>query len=333
MAQILSYENIQIIDGNSYAINVALPTEVYRFYTSGTITLTSNYPITITGTPAIGFNIDIIFDADIICSSFNVTINGTILKVGSSQQTPRGVLRLFYNGASWDFIDFFNKNATVKSLNGSTIIDATVDGVALVDDSVSLNKLDGAPSRGQIIRSGVLGAYEVIPAYSSGTFLGGNGTDVVMQTMSGDATLNGAGVITIANNAVTSGKINTGAVTLAKLETILKTEIITIPVSFESGEQTGYKIYLPYAGTLVGITGIVTKAIANTDAGTITGACNGVNITTGVITCAASDALGTVYSVVPTANNVFAIGQTLNFTTLKTTVGGKVLLSLSIIRA
>lgn len=51
-------------------------------------------------------------------------------------------------------------------------------------------------ARGDLLRRGA-SAWERVVAKTSGTFIGGDGTDVVMQTMGGDATLDGAGALTV----------------------------------------------------------------------------------------------------------------------------------------
>jgi len=55
-------------------------------------------------------------------------------------------------------------------------------------------------------------------------------------------------------------------------------------------------------------------------------------MTSGTITFTASDARGTAYTAIPSANNTFVEGDILTFTTAKTTAGGKVHLSLKFTR-
>ncbi len=104
--------------------------------------------------------------------------------------------------------------------------------------------------------------------------------------------------------------------------------IITIPMSFETGEQTATTIYFPFAAEITKIRGIVMKAVAATDSGTITGANSAGSSTNGIITCAASAALNTEYSVSPSTNYRIAANGYYKLTSAKTTVGGKVLITL-----
>ncbi|WP_091251746.1 hypothetical protein [Arthrobacter sp. ok909] len=103
--------------------------------------------------------------------------------------------------------------------------------------------------------------------------------------------------------------------------------------SFESGEQAAVKVYFPFPVRITKIRGIVTKAIAATDVGTITGANATGASTGGVITAAISDALNTEYSVTPTTNNTVAAGSYYKLTSAKTTAGGKVHVTIEFVRA
>jgi hypothetical protein len=132
---------------------------------------------------------------------------------------------------------------------------------------------------------------------------------------------------------VTNAAVNlTGDVTSVGNATTLaaayKKGTITAGMSFETGEQTTTKMYFTFACTINRIRGIVMKAIAATDAGTITcGNSTGASAG-GVITAAISDPLNTEYSVSPTTNNAVAADSYYYLTSAKTTAGGKVLVTL-----
>jgi len=120
----------------------------------------------------------------------------------------------------------------------------------------------------------------------------------------------------------------TVAAKIAHLEAALLKGCTTVPMSFESGEQTTTKIYFPMKVTINKIRGIVMKAVAGTDNGTITcGNSTGASAS-GVITATASAALNTEYTVSPTTNNVVLADGYYYLTSAKITPGGKVLVSL-----
>lgn len=120
----------------------------------------------------------------------------------------------------------------------------------------------------------------------------------------------------------------TVAAKIAHLEAALLKGCTTVPMSFETGEQTTTKIYFPMKVTINKIRGIVMKAVAGTDNGTVTcGNSTGASAS-GVITATASAALNTEYSVSPTTNNVVLADGYYYLTSAKSTAGGKVLVSL-----
>ena len=105
-------------------------------------------------------------------------------------------------------------------------------------------------------------------------------------------------------------------------------DIVTIPMSFETGEQTTTGICFPKAVTINEIRSIVMKALAATDAGTITGR-NFVGISAGgVLTIPLSATLNTENTTTPTTNNTVVADSYYYLTSAKTTAGGKVLVTL-----
>jgi hypothetical protein len=125
-----------------------------------------------------------------------------------------------------------------------------------------------------------------------------------------------------------SGGVLTVAAKIAHLEAALLKGITTVPLSFETDEQTTTRIYFPMKVTIGKIRGIVMKAIAATDNGTITcGNSTGASAS-GVLTATASDALNTEYSASPTTNNVVLADGYYYLTSAKSTAGGKVLVTL-----
>jgi len=137
----------------------------------------------------------------------------------------------------------------------------------------------------------------------------------------------------MAGVAATTGVSETDGVLLvaakiAHLEAALLKGVSTFTMSFETSEQTTTRIYFPMKVTINKIRGIVMKAIAASDNGTITcGNASGAS-TAGVVTATASDALNVEYSVSPSTNNVVLADGYYYLTSAKSTAGGKVLVSL-----
>lgn len=106
------------------------------------------------------------------------------------------------------------------------------------------------------------------------------------------------------------------------------TDVVTVPVSFEATEQGANKVYVPYDFDITGAVGSVTKALANTDAGTITLNINGVAVATGVITIPLSSAIGTDVAITPSATKTGTSGSYISCVGAKVTAGGKAIVSL-----
>jgi len=101
--------------------------------------------------------------------------------------------------------------------------------------------------------------------------------------------------------------------------------IVTALLSFETGEQAVFEIPFPFKANILALESIVIKALTATDAGTITPANSVGNITGGTLTHAASAAQGDKQTASTlTANTIIAKDTDLKLTPAKTTVGGKV---------
>lgn len=110
-------------------------------------------------------------------------------------------------------------------------------------------------------------------------------------------------------------------------------EVVTLPVSFQAGEQGSYRLFFPFKATINRIRSFVTLALAATDNGTITAQNDAsVAMANGVITHAASAAFGNEQSAVPTTNNVVESDQSIRLVTAKTTAGGRATVSVEYTR-
>jgi len=136
----------------------------------------------------------------------------------------------------------------------------------------------------------------------------------------------------IRNLAITTDKIANAAVTSSKLATSNKTELVVVPVSFETGEQCDNYVFIPYDCTLEEINYTVTKDITGTNNGTINILCNGVATTPTSITIPQGSVVNTNANVVISGSNRTNAGQRISLVTSKTNPGGKLLLTLKLIR-
>ncbi len=129
-------------------------------------------------------------------------------------------------------------------------------------------------------------------------------------------------------------RIEDGEITLDKLDSSINTELITVPVSLETSELGDNKFIIPYNCTITSITAYVTKLIEATDDASILPKNDAaVVMTDGTMTMISGSSIGTGVTVTPTANNTFTAGQTMTLEGIKTTPGGKVLISITVIRS
>lgn len=104
-------------------------------------------------------------------------------------------------------------------------------------------------------------------------------------------------------------------------------EMLVVPMSFETGEQGAVNIPFNFKARIDKVSSIVTKDLADTDAGTITAANSAGSMADGVLTHAASASQGDEQEDEPTTNTTIASGTDLTLTPAKTTAGGKVVVT------
>ncbi len=123
---------------------------------------------------------------------------------------------LVWNGSAWTPTDILLSSGNTVAT--SDLADGAVTTAKLADDAVTLDKLYH-PSTGSIWIGSGSGPIE-LDIKTSGQILVGNGTTATSVALSGDATLNSSGALTIANNAVENAMIANDAVNQSKLYNI-----------------------------------------------------------------------------------------------------------------
>lgn len=244
-------------------------------YSSGAVTLTSNWTIQPTNTPTDlkGMESIIEYEANLDFNGNTLTIYGTV--VPASLQAVKFTAHCLYDGSAWK-VKFKPDFAGSEFIATDKLEDGAVTTAKIAATAVDSSKLASA--------------------------------------------------------SVTASKIDTGAVEVAKLETKLKKEVLVVPVSFETGEQTTTKILFNHAATIDSCYFTVTKAIAATDNAGVSFNIMGVAMTPASTVITASTAIGTVGTVTFTGTNNIASGNTLEITTSKVTPGGKLTLTFNLTR-
>lgn len=316
-----------VVDNPAYS-------QVTDYYYSGTGTFSGSYTINANAVPATPIRLRIWYFGTMTLGTNQFTVFGKTL---TNEQVASGgvVVDCFYDTTSsaWK----------VAVLDSTEIGSKDYEGVksrTLTTGGGTITLVAGVDKQYQYLTgSGSLSGNWSIT--SSGDFPDGHSYFIKYNAtfVPGSSTVTIFGV-TLTDSQVTAGNLMVHAyydATALTWRTQLyinpatdfsKTELVTVPVSFEAGEQGANSIYVPYNFEIVGASASVTKAIAATDAATVTLNINGVAVTTGVITLPLSSAIGTSVSITPTALNTGAPGSYISAVGAKTTAGGKSIVSL-----
>ena len=282
--------------GGTDNIVIGSGADLYRIEASGSVALTSGYTVAATGTPAKGDYARLHYVADLNFDGNTVTILGATMP--ADLESVECFIDAYYTGSAWEvkFLPTFG----ASFITASFLEASSVDTSELAADAVTAAK----------IVSGGVDTDELA-------------SDAVTTVKITDANVTAA---KLATNAVTTAKITDANVTTEKLETMLKQGAWVFEVSYETGEQTTLDIKAPFDGTIDEVYYTVKKAIAATDNGTLSFSIGGVSMTPASLTNTASEALGNTKATTITSGNAFSENDLIEFTTSKTTAGGKLLL-------
>ncbi len=335
MAQTIRYKRIELDgSGGTISIDVTEDFQAYLFY--GTGTMAANYNITHTGVVDSPISIKIYYAAQLNLNGNTFTMFGYKLSEQIVNKAP------FMAEALWDFgTSSFN-----VSINESATIDPQTNRFS---ESTTIPGGGGTKTllpyqNGQwqeLVGTGALsGNYTVNTV--------GDQPDGLMYFIQYNATMNiGVNTITIFGHVLDTDEASLGnsmVVAYYKLGvgwkvqhllggyTNLSYEFESVTVSFEATEQCKNRVYIPYNFRIEQVNTIVTKALAGSNDGTVVVSINGSATTPSTITVPASSALDHENSLAITSTNTGAAGSYIDFTTAKTTAGGKLLLTMKLKR-
>jgi hypothetical protein len=227
--------------GGSFTLDTTASTEIYNII--GTATMISNVTIAPTNTATTGLTYVFNYKAilDITTNSTSVTIFGQALTAPQALNSQEIICT--YNGTSWDVdiqssFDDSNivstSNIQNNAITSSKIAPGAISTSSLADDSVTNAKL---------------------------------ATMTLSSVKIGGSTGNPAD-LALGNNEIPIG--NGTTVTTYDLSTLMgRQHIVTIPVSFESNEQSINSFYVPFNCTITEARFCVTKDLSGTNAGHI----------------------------------------------------------------
>jgi hypothetical protein len=210
MPEIKNLRSIAFVDGGSPSIDQTENIAVYEVI--GTGALTSNWGVTLAAAPVNGMVCKFIWHPTVTLAGNAVSFFG--VQMPDHLVNIPQVITCLYTTA-WNVV-------YESSFAGTSIISTAM----IVDKAVTLDKMDdintgsiyiGSPTKRPIELA--IGTSAQIPIST--------GTTLVYRTISNDATITNTGVLTIANNAITTGKIIDEAVTMDKLADLARSSMIT----------------------------------------------------------------------------------------------------------
>lgn len=250
-----------------------------------------------------------------------------------------------YRAAKFGFFGLEEFNTQVVATSGTTTFDGgTSEKYQEITGSDTL-----AGNTDYDLGTGVAGD-EFYLEYNASVTTSGNNLSIFGITLTDEQALNG-GLIFRAKYLDTTGwesyvtpnlspsiafpytipteLLKNGAVTVAKVETSLKTDLITAQISWDTNRIGDHKLVIPFACTVNQIDVYVDDLIEATDDADVNFKDNG-GLSMSSITLNAADTIGTGYSDTPSSNNTFTAGQVLTMTTTKSTAGGNAKVSIKV---
>jgi len=244
---------VPIAGGGTATINVDSSIGYVHILPAAAITLSSSYSITATGTPKDSTEIEFIYGGNITQSAatgITVSIFGTALT--DSQALYEARVRCFYNGTAWQVHICIDHESGNVAIDGGGLVTGSVTAPAIAARAISLDKT-ALITRGSIAVGGVSDVPTSLDCKTTGQLLIGDGVDINSVRMSGDTTINSAGVVTVGNGKITNAMLATPPLTYYVLSrTFSATEILgmyTTPISIINAPGTG-KVIKPVMGML-----------------------------------------------------------------------------------
>ena len=243
----------------------------------GTVTLSGNLNISPIGTPSKNTAIKILWEASVTItplSGNHIFIFGET--VPDELAAKNFIAECIYDGAAW-VVNILPDFAETGIVDSDRLATDSVSTAKIQDDAVTLAKLEAA-GIGKIIYGDGSGNPKYLTIQDAEFIIGDTILGATAQTISGDAAISKTGALTIANSAVTTAKIDDGAVTAEKLTAGARKDSFSIRLDFDDASKLGGQIFLPVCynctvdavkATLVGAAGSDLTVIIKDAFGTV----------------------------------------------------------------
>ena len=286
----------------------------------GTVTLTGNLNISPSGTPLRNTAIKVLWEAPVTITALSgdqIIIFGET--VPDELSAKNFIAECVYDGTAW-VVNILPDFAGVGIVDSDRLATDSVTTVKIADDAVTLAKM-AALTKGNLIVGNASNAPTALDIGVDSKILIGDATSGAgAYVLSGNVTMTKGGVVTLANDAVTTAKILDDNVTAAKLDANSNKSSRDIPLSFMLAAEVGViNITICEACTIdkINVT-VLSPAINDTASmvyknnGSIVLTGSQTDITTGLL-------LGNIVSTTPSANNLFAANDNFKIEMSKTT--------------
>lgn len=246
MANKLIQSIVPVLTGGSTAVNVEGNCDTVHIKPASGITLTSALNITVTGTPIKNTEITFIYGGNITTDTAtgkSVNIFGTELT--DAQALYEGEIKAYYNGSAWEVKIFPDAESGLSNLDGSGLVAGSIATAAIADDAVTNDKLNSM-TRGTVKVGGTSNVPTDLDGKTSGQILIGDGTDINSVAVTGDITIDSAGVTTIGAGKVTTEMLaNTPTEYYVATVTLTSAEVLDLyntPIEVIAAPGTGKSI-------------------------------------------------------------------------------------------
>lgn len=328
MAYIASDYPIDITAGGG-TVSLYVSDNYDKYSITGNVTLLASQVIQPTGSPFTNTTFIFEYDATVVLNGNTLTIFG--LSLDDSQALQNSTIVSIYNGSTWEtkIMPDFENNDIIETRH---ILDDAVDKDKIAADIAGTGLAQHTDGSLKIATDGVTNAMLATMTTTSVKTADGSGNPQDTALGSGKVLGNiGAGVAAITiDDLIANG-------------TYSNKELIVTEVSFEASEQGINRIFVPYPFEVKHIYFCVQKALAATDAGTLTAKVNGTQIVTTTsppdletYSWSASTAINTqgiaADCIAGDSANISLGAGYLDLEMVKTTAGGRVKLSIELER-
>lgn len=163
------------------------------------------------------------YEAVLDLSTIDTTAGGKVQLADSAVTTGKMAAidsaKIIIGSSSGNISALMSGDITMDESGATTVGGNKIDSTNISPGTVALSDMQDV-ARGSLIVGNSSNRPQEIDASTNGGILIGDGSDVSVQTVSGEATMDATGAITIANNVIDSNNISAGTIALSDIQDI-----------------------------------------------------------------------------------------------------------------